>query len=244
MLTGIHLGAYGKGQHSNGSLVQLLSAILQLPSLGRIRLSGIEPMRFDRRLLSLAEENAIFAPHFHIPLQSGAARVLSRMRRPYRPEQYLDLVSAIRKRLPQAAIGADVMVGFPEETEEEHQTSMRFVEQSPLNYLHIFSYSARAGTEAARWVEIPPGIVRHRSREFRDLAARKRREFEQRFVGCTMRALTLQPAAGSEGTSALTGNNLRIVMPGTSLPHNQWVNVLVNKVTEKGVFGTLAAHCP
>jgi threonylcarbamoyladenosine tRNA methylthiotransferase MtaB len=239
MLTGIHLGAYGRKLDSKSTLVQLLYAILQLPGLGRIRLSGIEPMCFDHKLLSLAEENANLAPHFHIPLQSGSARLLSRMGRPYQPEQYLDLVLTIRERLPQAAIGADVMVGFPGETEEEHAASLRFVGQSPLNYLHVFSYSARDGTEAARWSDLPPAIVRRRSLEFRSLAARKKLEFEQRFIGSTVRALTLQAATRSEDTTALAGNNLRIVIPGASLPHNQWVDVLVRRITEGGVFGSV-----
>lgn len=238
VLTGIHLGTYGRKLDQKTSLTQLVARIIQLPGLGRLRLSCIEPMRFGLSLLRLAAQHRVIAPHFHIPLQSGSARILAAMRRPYQPNHYLKLVSAIRCRLPDAAIGADVLVGFPGETEEEHRQSMHFVAASPLSHLHVFPYSNRSGTEAGRWKQTPPGVIKRRSREFRQLAESKKLAFEKRFLGRRLRGLIVQRRDEVGGMEVLTGNYLRVLLPDIRLETNRWVDVVPERITPKGVFGS------
>jgi threonylcarbamoyladenosine tRNA methylthiotransferase MtaB len=240
VLTGIHLGVYGRKLETPTSLADLVQEVLRVPGLGRLRLSCVEPMRFSRALVNLAVGQEKLAPHFHIPLQSGCARILALMRRPYRPTQYMNLVDELRKRLPTAAIGTDVIAGFPGETEAEHRESLRFVEESPISHLHVFSYSRREGTPAAGLKELPQEIVRRRSLEWRHLAARKRADFTQAFLGGRFRSLTLQPERNKHLSSVLTGNYLTIHLPGVLLEANQWVEVALDRWVGGTAQGSLA----
>lgn len=240
VLTGIHLGVYGRKLETPTSLADLVQEVLRVPGLGRLRLSCIEPMRFSRALVNLAADQEKLSPHFHIPLQSGCARILTLMRRPYRPAQYRNLVDELRKRLPAAAIGTDVIAGFPGETESEHRESLRFVEESPISHLHVFSYSRREGTPAAGLKELPLEVVRRRSLEWRHLAERKRADFTQAFLGSRFRALTLQPEREKRHSSVLTGNYLTIHLPGVVLEANKWVDATLERWAGGKAYGTLA----
>jgi threonylcarbamoyladenosine tRNA methylthiotransferase MtaB len=244
VLTGIHLGSYGQKLAGKTSLEALVETILQLPSLGRLRLSGIEPMCFSRSLVTLAADNPKLAPHFHLPLQSGSARILRLMRRPYQPEQFSELVRGIASQLPSAAIGTDVIAGFPAETEAEHQETMRFLEESPLTHIHVFSYSRREGTAADLWEELPPKVVRRRSAELRQMAARKKARFEESFMGVKMRVLTLQPDRNSGFSRALTGNFIALQLPNVILEPNRWVDVIVEQRAAGNACGSLLQAVP
>jgi threonylcarbamoyladenosine tRNA methylthiotransferase MtaB len=241
VLTGIHLGSYGRKLIERCSLGQLVGWLLELPGLGRLRLSGIEPMEFSEDLIRLAGQSPLLAPHFHLPLQSGSAEVLRRMRRPYTPEEYLDTVRQIRGTLPDAGIGADILTGFPGETEDQHQESIRLVQNSPVDFLHVFSYSPRPGTLAAQWAPLPSEVVRRRSAEFHRLAEEKRLQFGRRFLGRSLRALTLTPLADGQGTEALTGNYLSVRIPSTHLPANCWIDVQVEQITSREITGRIAS---
>src|SRR5438067_292811 len=143
IFSGIHLGTYGRDLHSKTSFYELVCRALEVPGLERLRPSSIEPLEVVPELIALAATHPRMAHHFHIPLQSGSAPILRAMYRPYSPGYYADLASRIRTRIPDAAIGADVMVGFPGETDEDFAATQHLIEDSPLTYLHVFPYSSR-----------------------------------------------------------------------------------------------------
>src|SRR5439155_14733640 len=148
IFSGIHLGTYGRDLPLKVSFFELVCRALEVPGLACLRLSSIEPLEVVPELVDLAATHPRMAHHFHIPLQSGSARILRAMYRPYTPDYYSDLLVRIRARIPDAAIGADVMVGFPGESDDDFQETYRLIEQSPLTYLHVFPFSSRPGTVA------------------------------------------------------------------------------------------------
>jgi threonylcarbamoyladenosine tRNA methylthiotransferase MtaB len=242
VLSGINIGTYGRDLHPRVTFKDLLRRILDETSIERVRVSSIEPMDVTRDLVELFAEERL-AQHFHLPLQSGTDRILASMHRWYRAEQYARRVQIIRELLPQAAIGADVIAGFPGESDEEHLATLAFIESLPLTYLHAFSFSKRPGTAAAKLSEeIPARIVKNRARELRELGERKSATFRREQVGAKFRVLTLrsnhdddpragelsaagQPAVRSaEYTPALSSNYLRFRVPGM-WPANQWLDV-------------------
>ena len=213
VLSGINLGRWGRDLRPQGTLAGLVRGILEGTGLGRLRISSVEPMDWDGELLGLfadygrGEGHVRLAPHAHLPLQTGADAVLRRMHRRYRPWHYAEKVEAVRALLPDAAIGADVMVGFPGETEALFRESYGLIEALPLTYLHLFPFSARPGTAAAAWHREAPvaaEAVRERMRALEALDAGKREAFARRFVGRRVSAVTLR-----DGT-ALTDNFLPV----------------------------------
>lgn len=218
VLTGINLGRWGRDLEGRPRFVELLREILAETSVRRIRLSSIEPMDWSEALIELMASSERIAKHVHIPLQSGSDPVLRRMRRRYRVRHYESRVALARHWMPLAAIGADVMVGFPGETDAEFEDTRAFVERMPFTYLHVFSYSARAGTEAAGMrAQVPKSVKRERNRILRELIDRKNLEFRRSLVGSTVSAVTL--AAGSDGLRALSENFVEIdLMTGDAQP--------------------------
>ena len=225
VLSGIHLGTYGRDLTPRRSLYELLDTILEsIPSLQRLRLSSIEPLEVIPEVIERVAVDSRMAHHFHIPLQSGSPRVLRAMRRPYSPEHYSNLLQRIRARIEDAAIGADVMVGFPGETDEEFSQTFRLIEDSPLTYLHVFPYSARPGTAAAELKgQIPTHVMSFRSKALRQLIARKRAAFLESMIDREVDALVLQPGEG------LTSNFLRVHVP-ESLPVNEWASLPITGI--------------
>ncbi len=232
VLSGINLGSYGRDLMPRMELLELLQRVLDESSLDRVRLSSIEPRDVTQDLAELVAREPRLAPHFHVPLQSGADRILAAMHRWYRAEHYARRIEVLRERLPHAAIGADVIAGFPGETEEDHRATVALIERLPFTYLHVFSFSPRPGTEAARLIEqeraaeVPPPVIRQRARELRALAAQKAAAFRAAQAGRTLRVLTLRAQGGDERgayTEALSGNFLTLRVPGR-LPANQWRN--------------------
>jgi threonylcarbamoyladenosine tRNA methylthiotransferase MtaB len=186
-------------------------------------------MDFSDALLDLMASAPRIAKHVHAPLQSGSDRTLRRMHRKYRPRHYADRVLKARALMPDAAIGADVMVGFPGETEADFEESRSFIESLPFTYLHVFTYSERPGTPAAQHADAVPMPVRKaRNRILRELADAKNREFRQRMVGRTLSAVTL------EGGGALSENYLRIEL-ARSYPANAMVELRIGYLTESGL---------
>ena len=191
VLTGIHLGAYGRDLEPRTGLADLLHAILKRPDPIRIRLSSIEPLELSDAIIDLAAGSERICPHVHIPLQSGDAQVLKRMGRPYSPECFSDRIAQIHRRLPEAAIGTDVLVGFPGETDAAFETTYALIEALPLTYLHVFPFSARPGTAAFGFGDrVPAEHVRMRCSRLRQLGSRKRLAFHRRFIGRSLRVLT------------------------------------------------------
>jgi threonylcarbamoyladenosine tRNA methylthiotransferase MtaB len=229
IFSGIHLGTYGRDLPSKTTLFDLLCEILQIPDLERLRLSSIEPLEVVPEIVDLVAEHPRMARHFHIPLQSGSARILRAMRRPYTPAYYADLVLAIRARIPGASIGADVMVGFPGESDEDFQSTYRLIEESPLTYLHVFPFSSRPGTVAAGMPgNAPEHVARFRAKALRQLIARKNEEFRRGMIGREIEALVL------EDGSALSDTFIRIELSSTPAI-NEWIRVRVIALTEDGL---------
>jgi threonylcarbamoyladenosine tRNA methylthiotransferase MtaB len=206
VLSGINLGRWGREPGSTMRLAGLLRRLLAETDVARLRLSSVEPMDFSDDLLGLMAESPRIAKHVHAPLQSGSDTVLRRMHRKYRPRHYADRVLKARAWMPDAAIGADVMVGFPGETAAEFEDSRQFIESLPFTYLHVFTYSERPGTPAAESaVQVPMKVRKERNRVLRELAAAKNLAFRESMVGRTLSAVTLH-----ETGTALSGNYLKI----------------------------------
>ena len=232
VFSGIHLGTYGRDLSQKTSLYELICRVLEIPGLERARLSSIEPFELVPEIIDLVADQPRLAHHFHVPLQSGSARILRAMRRPYSPEYYADLVRRIRHRVPDAAIGADVMVGFPGEMDDDFSATFRLIEDSPLTYLHVFPYSSRPGTVAAGLPHaIPEQVSRLRARGLRNLGAQKNEEFRRQMIGQEIDVLTL------EDGSAISSNFVRVSVPADS-PSNEWIRVRVTDLGEAGLYAS------
>jgi threonylcarbamoyladenosine tRNA methylthiotransferase MtaB len=229
VFSGIHLGTYGRDLADKIAFHDLISRALEIPGLERLRLSSIEPLEVVPEIIDLVATHPRLARHFHIPLQSGSARILRAMYRPYTPQYYADLVSRIRERVPDAAIGADVMVGFPGETDEDFAATYRLIEESPLTYLHVFPYSSRPGTVAADLpAHVPDHVARFRAKALRTLIAQKNEAFRRTLLGSEIDVLVLEDGSG------ISSNFIRVTVPaGTSV--NQWMKLFVTDLDEVGL---------
>jgi threonylcarbamoyladenosine tRNA methylthiotransferase MtaB len=192
-------------------------------------LSSIEPLEVTPELVDLVAREPRMARHFHVPLQSGSNRVLRAMYRPYQREYYSELVLGIRSRIPDASIGADVMVAFPGETDDEFLETYRLIEQLPMTYLHVFPYSSRPGTVAASLASpIPDHVAKFRSRALRSLIAGKNEVFRKSFAGSSLDVLVLDDG------SAISSNFIRVAVPA-DCPVNEWIRVKVTGIDEGGL---------
>lgn len=229
------------------TLEELIRAILDQTALERLRISSVEPMDWTDPLIHLVAESPRIAKHAHVPMQSGSDTVLRRMHRRYRPWHYREKIEKIRAAMPEAAIGADVMVGFPGETDAEFEETRRMIEDLPFTYLHVFTFSARPETPAAAMPgQVPVHIARERNRILRDLAAAKRLAFMRGFVGKTVEAITLNVVAEDSDalrTEALTDNYLKLRLRGGHKP-NQWLSALVDDVSDGELQGRLREAAP
>ncbi len=221
----------------------LIRAILAETQLEKLRISSVEPMDWTDDLISLVASSPRIAKHAHVPLQSGSDAVLRRMHRKYRPWHYREKIEKIRAAMPTAAIGADVMAGFPGETHAEFEATRRLIEDLPFTYLHVFTYSARPGTPAAALPnQVPVHIARERNRILRDLAAEKKLAFLQSFIGSTLDAITLnavQNAPDGERTESLTDNYQKMYLNGCHDP-NRWIRARIDRVEDGALIGMLA----
>jgi threonylcarbamoyladenosine tRNA methylthiotransferase MtaB len=227
VLSGINLGTYGRDFSPRIDFIHLLRRILKETSLERLRISSIEPLDVTRDLIALFASTDRIAQHFHMPLQSGSDRILAAMRRWYRAEHYARRVELIQEHLPNAAIGADVIAGFPGETDADHNTTMTFIERLPFTYLHVFSFSKRPGTRAATLLDaVPAATIKQRARDLRALGEAKAAAFRRSQIGRTLRVLTLFADAGapSQSTPALSSNFLSVRVSG-AFPANLWLDI-------------------
>ena len=243
VISGINLGRWGRDlpNQSPQSLEGLIHAILSETQLEKLRVSSVEPMDWTDQLIALVASSPRIAKHAHVPLQSGSDAVLRRMHRKYRPWHYREKIEKIRAAMPTAAIGADVMAGFPGETDAEFESTRRLIEELPFTYLHVFTYSARPGTAAAAMPNhVPVHIARERNKILRDLAAQKNVTFMQSFVGASLEAITLGAAHRTpegEFTESLTDNYQKLHLKGRHSP-NRWLPVYVENVTDGALIGS------
>lgn len=230
VLSGINLGRWGRDLPARLRLADLLRRLLVETSVERLRLSSVEPMDLSDELLRLMADSGRIARHVHAPLQSGADSVLRRMRRWYRARHYRERILRAHAWMPDAAIGADVMVGFPGETEEEFEQTVRFIEDLPFTYLHVFTYSPRPGTPAAAMPDqVPLRVRKERNRILREIAARKNLEFRRRMVGRRLSVLTLE-----DSPLALSDNYLKVELAQPREP-NRIVEVEIGGLTATGL---------
>jgi len=228
VLSGINLGRWGRDFPGRVRLADLIRRILNETPVERLRLSSVEPMDFSDDLLDLMAASPRIAKHVHAPLQSGSDTVLRRMHRKYRPRHYAERIAQARARMPECAVGADVMTGFPGETEREFEESRAFIESLPFTYLHVFTYSERPGTPAAESSEqVPMDLRKARTRELRDLAARKNLEFRRSMIGKTLSVVTLD-------NGALSDNYIKVKL-AFPRPANQIVDVRIGSETADGL---------
>jgi threonylcarbamoyladenosine tRNA methylthiotransferase MtaB len=218
----------------------LIRAILSQTALEKLRISSVEPMDWTDDLISLVASSPRIAKHAHVPMQSGSDAVLRRMHRKYRPWHYREKIEKIRAALPAAAIGADVMVGFPGETDAEFESTRRLIEELPFTYLHVFTYSARPGTPAASMKnQVPVHTARERNRTLRELAAEKKLAFMRSFIGKELEAITLNVVgtdATGEFTEALTDNYLKLRLRGRH-ESNRWLRARIDDVIDGALVG-------
>lgn len=221
VLSGINLGRWGK-------LTDLIRTLLAETAIERLRLSSVEPMDWSDDLLGLVASSPRIAKHVHAPLQSGSDRMLRRMHRKYRPQHYEQRIRKARAWMPDAAIGADVMAGFPGETDAEFEESRAFIESLPFTYLHVFTYSERPGTPAAECADqVPMEVRKERNRILRELGARKNLDFRNSMIGRNLSVVTL-----TEG--ALSNNFLKVELASRRAA-NQMVDVNIGSLSANGL---------
>lgn len=219
VLTGIHIGDYGRdldGYHGDPEpFASFVDSIMNIPGLRRLRISSLEPGELSRELLEvLKRHEGKFCPHFHLPLQSGNDRILKAMRRTYDTAAYAAAVQAAREFFPDASFGADVIPGFPGETEDEFASTIAFIERIGLSYLHVFPYSLRPNTAAARMPgHLAQDIVKKRAASLRALSEKLATSFSARFIGETVDVLWEKDVDGDGRRSGLTRNYLQVVSP-------------------------------
>jgi len=222
VLSGVHLGGYGADLEPRRELEELLEMIAEAKPVPRIRLSSIDPPEVSPRLLDIISRSDVFCPHLHLPIQAGSDRVLQRMRRRYDTALVRDVIAEIRRLLPDAGLGTDVIAGFPGETESDFCTGLEFLQEQSLTYFHVFPYSRRRGTTAARSPDqVAASETAMRARALRRLGERKRRLFIEEWLGREMEVLF--ESSRDRETGYLAGysrNYLRVLADGP----DEWVN--------------------
>jgi threonylcarbamoyladenosine tRNA methylthiotransferase MtaB len=239
VLCGIHLSSYGLDLNPRDSLAGLLRRLVELEGLGRLRLSSLDPRYLDDEFIGLITGNPQICPHFHISLQHASDRVLRLMGRKSDAAGYLRILEGLRERSPEAALGADIIVGFPGEEEKDFERLRDFVLQSPLDYLHVFPYSPRPGTPAASWPRAGESEKRRRSALLRSIAQNKRRAFRERFLGRELPGIVVRK--DSRGSEILTSNYIDVLVPSCSgLPGDE-VRVRITRTESRVTIGEEAA---
>jgi threonylcarbamoyladenosine tRNA methylthiotransferase MtaB len=235
VLAGIHLSSYGKDQKPEGSLLGLLREIGKIEGSGRVRLSSLDPRRTDPALVEHIAGNPRICQHFHLSLQHASPRILKAMGRPVEPGLYPKLLEELRRRSPEAALGADIIVGFPGETDEDFGELERFLAASPLTYFHVFPYSPRPGTRAAERPGVPDKVVWERARALRRLSAEKNRRFRQSLAGRTLEGVVVRKEDGRD--EVLTENYVKIFAPRSEAARREAVRVRVGQVLPRSTEG-------
>lgn len=231
VLTGVNTGHFG--QSTGESFIDLLRALEGVDGVGRYRVSSIEPDLCSDEVIELVAGSKVFAPHFHLPLQSGSAATLKAMDRRYTPELFKARVDSIRKAIPMAGIGTDIIAAFPGETDKDHADSLAFVREVDVNYMHVFTYSPRPGTRAAMMEgQLPSELATQRADGLKALAEEKEVDYYRRNVGHT-EALLAEKNCEEGAIEGFTGNYLRTSLIADSSMLNTLVKVKITEVNDK-----------
>jgi threonylcarbamoyladenosine tRNA methylthiotransferase MtaB len=242
-LTGVDLGHYGWDLMPRTSLAALLALLAEVPGLRWLRLSSVLPAYFTPALIEAVTGLPVITPHLHVPLQSGSDRVLRRMRRPYNVRMYRALIERLAAAMPELGLGGDVIVGHPGEEEADFDATMDLVRALPFSYLHVFAYSDRRGTEAARLDgRVPSATIRRRGAALRALAAEKNLAFRRRLLGRTRDVLVLEARDRVPGRRlGLTANYVEVGFAGSADLGRRFVPVTITDCAPDGTSGVLEA---
>jgi len=249
VITGIHIGMWGKDLSPRSSLARLLEKleeeVEQANAKVLLRLSSVEVTEFDEDFFAYLKSSKHICPHFHVPLQSGSNRILKLMNRHYTKEEYVQKLEQLKKLFPYATFGADVIVGFPTETEEDFAQTFEVVEKSHLNWLHVFPYSPRPGTPAEKIKErVPETVVKHRSNMLRRLIEKKREDFYREIIGKSFYAIVEKIEEGQ--TTVLTENYVHALLEdgftNRCLTQGELIKVKISQVDGGRVFAELAEN--
>jgi threonylcarbamoyladenosine tRNA methylthiotransferase MtaB len=235
VLTGIHLCSYGQDLRPKTRLPELLGRIEQAGLPLRLRLSSLDPRSLDEPMIEALTSSPAVCPHFHLSLQHGSQRLLQRMGRRGGSAAYSRILGSLRERSPQAALGADIIVGFPGETEADFEETREFLERSPLTTLHVFSYSPRPGTPAASRPQVSPLLKKERAAALRRISAAKNLAFGRRFLGREMEAVVVKRT--EDGLHLLTANYLSLTAPANGRGSVSPVKVLISEEAGGGLRG-------
>ncbi len=238
VLTGIHLGGYGRDLTPRLDLTALVEMILEKSPLRRLRLSSLDPREVPERLLNLVARSDVLCPHLHICAQAGDDRILKAMRRNYDTAYYRDIIVRARELLPDAALGSDIIVGFPGESEADFERQMEYFAALPLTYFHVFPYSVRSGTPAAALGgHVPPAVKKERAKKLRELGARKKKFFARSFVGRRLQVL-LESRAKNGALTGYSRNYLTVAANAGQV--NDEIEVAVESFQDGALVGTIA----
>jgi threonylcarbamoyladenosine tRNA methylthiotransferase MtaB len=240
VLSGIHLGHYGRDLNPPTSLSELLQQIEGLRSSIRVRLSSIEPLELTEDLITRVAGFSRFCDHFHIPLQSGDDFILKKMGRPYRAVDFSNLVTKIRCRISNVAIGVDTLIGFPAETDQAFTHTYKLIRDLPISYLHVFPFSARPGTPAAGYSEqVTPMVIKKRCAQMRDLGKAKRLRFYKQFIGKQLEVLVESTRhTPSRFLKGLSSNYIPVLIDADDDHKNQFRTVKVEKLVGDTLVGS------
>lgn len=235
VLTGIHLCLYGRDLSPPTTLRDLISELISIKGLKYIRLSSLDPRFLDRDFIDFVASRKKICPHFHFSLQHASDRVIKKMGRKVSSKKYAELLEYTRKKSPEASLGADIMVGFPGESEQDFEELCAFLKDSPLTYFHVFSYSPRPGTAAFREKRVDTKTEKNRSAALRKLSKEKNLEFRKRFEGRVLDAVMVKQR--NSRLQVLTPNYLKVIVPSRSSGKKKVIKVKITEVTPEKTLG-------
>lgn len=243
ILTGIHIGAYGRGvKDETCDLTGLCRRILDETAIERLRIGSLEGIEVTDALIEMIASDERMAKHLHLPLQSGCDRTLSAMRRPYDTEEFREMMRRIRGKVPNIAVTTDLMVGFPGETDEDFKESLVFCNDIAFSAMHIFKYSMRSGTPAAAMPDqIDPQIKERRAKQMADVAQKNKLDYERRFVGQTLRILVEEQTKDGLWTGH-SSNYLLVTFPGENIRSGDFVDVKITSAERNRLLGEIETH--
>ena len=237
VLTGIHIGAYGRDFQNKISLIDAVKTVLDAANPLRLRLGSIESAEMTDALIDLIKNDSRICNHVHLPLQSGSDEILKAMRRPYTTKNFAELTARLAKEIPEISIGTDLIVGFPGETDKNFDETINFIQSQPFSKIHVFPYSARAGTVAAKLPnQITSQIKKFRAGQALEISRAKAKNFYERFIGKTVEII----AETSEGglVDGLTKNYIRVYTPDKNIRLGEVIKIHIAQLHKDGVIGT------
>jgi len=238
VLTGVHICSYGRDQKSRGTFLGLLQEIEKIKGLRKVRLSSLDPRFLNGRLLEHIASSRKICPHFHLSLQHGSDDILNRMGRKIKVADYHRILAYLRKNSPQASLGADIIVGFPGESEEDFEGTYRFLKKSPLTYFHVFPYSPRPGTAASYWRQADD-VKKRRASLLRRLSRQKNLNFRLQFLDKVLDGIVIKK--DKDGAEVLTSNYFKVLVSYCPSEEREEVKVKIQKASQKETIGVMTS---